>query len=348
MKHRQRIKITNRYWLIFLSTICVGFMVMSVYSDQLIGPFKIIANGTVIPIQTGVNHVGIWLSDITSNFQTIQELRISNEQLQARIDELTIENQRLSEDRIQFERLQALYQLDQSYADFETIAASVINKEPGNWFANFTINRGSIHGIKPDMNVIAGNGLVGIVTKVGPTWANVRSIIDDSSNVSAMMMNTSDTCIVRGDLTLMNDGRIRFELLENNENVVAVGDPIVTSHISSAFLQGILIGYVSEINIDSNNLTRSGLLTPVVNFRNLQEVLVITTRKADLTPPAEDTATTTDPTNPPTDGVIDPNAPSTDETTDPGATQSYGTQDPNASTNGTSDPGAAPTNGTTN
>ena len=265
---------------------------MSIYSDRLIGPFKFLANGTVIPIQAGVNHVGVWLSDITTNFATIQELKDKNTQLQTRIDELTMENQMLSEDRIQFERLQALYQLDQSYADYDTIAASIINKEPGNWFANFTINRGSMHGIQPDMNVIAGNGLVGIVTKVGPTWANVRSIIDDSSNVSAMMMNTSDTCIVRGDLTLMNDGRIRFELLENNENQVLVGDAIVTSHISTAFLQGILIGYVSEINVDANNLTRSGLLTPVVNFRNLQEVLVITTTKADLTAAAEDTPTT--------------------------------------------------------
>jgi rod shape-determining protein MreC len=71
--------------------------------------------------------------------------------------------------------------------------------------------------------------------------------------------------------------------MENNENKVQVGDQIVTSHISDKYLQGILIGYISEITVDSNNLTRSGYITPVVDFKNLQEVLVITTTKADLT-----------------------------------------------------------------
>ena len=98
-----------------------------------------------------------------------------------------------------------------------------------------------------------------------------------------MVLSTSDRCMVRGDLSLINDGKIRFEQMENNENKVQVGDQIVTSHISDKYLQGILIGYVSEITVDSNNLTRSGYITPVVDFKNLQEVLVITKTKADLT-----------------------------------------------------------------
>ena len=98
-----------------------------------------------------------------------------------------------------------------------------------------------------------------------------------------MSLSTSDKCMVRGDLSLINDGKIRFEQMENNENKVQVGDQIVTSHISPKYLQGILIGYISEITVDSNNLTRSGYITPVVDFKNLQEVLVITTTKADLT-----------------------------------------------------------------
>ena len=105
----------------------------------------------------------------------------------------------------------------------------------------------------------------------GPTWAKVRSIIDDSTNISGMALSTSDTCIVSGDLSLMSDGQIRFEQMENNDNVVNVGDQIVTSYISDKYLQGILIGYVSEVNVDSNNLTRSGYITPAVDFKNLQE-----------------------------------------------------------------------------
>ena len=129
---------------------------------------------------------------------------------------------------------------------------------------------------------MAGAGLVGIVTEVGPNWARVRSIIDDASNVSALVLSTSDKCIVSGDLTLMQKGKNQFEQLPNNDNEIKVGEQIVTSHISSKYLPGILVGYVSKIEIDSNNLTRSGYITPAVDFQHLQEVLVITTTKQDL------------------------------------------------------------------
>ena len=178
--------------------------------------------------------------------------------------------------------MRELYDLDMHYGDYKKIGAHVTANESGNWFSSFVIDKGEKDGIKKDMNVIAGTGLVGIVTEVGPNWARVRSIIDDSSNVSAIVLSTSDTCIVNGDLTLMNDGKIRFEQLPNNDSKIKVGEKIFTSHISDKYVQGILIGYISEIEVDANNLTRSGYITPAVDFRHLQEVLVITSTKADL------------------------------------------------------------------
>ena len=80
----------------------------------------------------------------------------------------------------------------------------------------------------------------------------------------------------------MNDGKIRFEQLANNGSEIKEGERVVTSHISSKYLQGILIGYVSEITTDANNLTRSGYITPAVDFQHLQEVLVITTTKEEM------------------------------------------------------------------
>ena len=152
------------------------------------------------------------------------------------------------------------------------------------------MKKGSNDGVQVNSNVLAGSGLAGIVTEVGPDYARVRSIIDDSSNISAMMLSTSDTCVVRGDLELMADGRIRFEKLANNENEIEVGEQVVTSHVSNRFLQGLFIGYVSEIEVDANNLTRSGYITPAVDFSNLQEVLVITTTKQDLLDSKDDSS----------------------------------------------------------
>lgn len=247
------------------------------------GPLSWVANYTIIPMQKGISYVGTWMSDLTDNFATLKDLQKENEELQERIDTLTIDNTRLRQEQYELERLQELYKLDQNYADYEKVGAHVIANNGTNWFSSFTIDKGSNDGIRKDMNVLAGSGLVGIVTDVGPDYAQVRSIIDDGSNVSGMVLSTSDLCMVRGDLQLMEDGRIRFEKLPNNDNEIEVGEQVVTSHISSTYLQGLFIGYISEISVDSNNLTRSGYITPAVDFSKLQEVLVITTTKQDLT-----------------------------------------------------------------
>ena len=283
MKKKNQMSHTNRYILIGLSIFCVLMMVLSSFSDKVGGPFKTVANVTVIPLQQGMNQIGGWMGDMKDNFSTMKQLKSENKKLREQVDALTTENNYLQEERYEFERLQELYKLDQNYAEYEKTAAHVIGKDAGNWFGTFTIDKGSKDGIEVNMNVLAGSGLVGIVTDVGPTWAKVRSIIDDSSNISAMAISTSDTCIVSGDMALMGTGQIAFSQMENNDNVVAVGDQIVTSYISDKYLQGILIGSVSEVNVDSNNLTRSGYITPAVDFKNIQEVLVITTTKAELT-----------------------------------------------------------------
>ena len=283
MKKKNQMSHTNRYILLGLSIFCVLMMVLSSFSDKVGGPFKTVANVTVIPLQQGMNQIGGWMGDMKDNFSTMKQLKSENKKLREQVDALTTENNYLQEERYEFERLQELYKLDQNYAEYEKTAAHLIGKDAGNWFGTFTIDKGSKDGIEVNMNVLAGSGLVGIVTDVGPTWAKVRSIIDDSSNISAMAISTSDTCIVSGDMALMGTGQIAFSQMENNDNVVAVGDQIVTSYISDKYLQGILIGSVSEVNVDSNNLTRSGYITPAVDFKNIQEVLVITTTKAELT-----------------------------------------------------------------
>lgn len=280
-KTKNQLTISSKHWLLILSCICILFMGLSLITDRVNGPLRTIANYTIVPMQNGINTIGLWMSDLTQNFETLQEVKAENERLQTQVNELTIQNNQLLQNTYELERLQELYQLDQTYADYKKIGAHVTSNDSGNWFSSFVIDKGSKDGIKVDMNVMAGKGLVGIVTEVGPNWAKVRSIIDDSSNVSGLVLSTSDTCIISGDLTLMQDGRIRFSQLANNESEIEVGAQIVTSHISNKYLQGILIGYVSEIHVDANNLTRSGYITPAVDFQHLLEVLVITTTKQD-------------------------------------------------------------------
>ena len=144
------------------------------------------------------------------------------------------------------------------------------------------INKGSDDGLSIDMNVMAGSGLVGRVVDVGPNWAKVKSIIADDSNVSSMVLSSADHLIVSGNLKMYASGVIEFGQLVDSDGVVVEGDKVVTSDISDKYLPGILIGYINTITPDANNLTKSGYITPAVDFEHLEEVLVIRQLKQNV------------------------------------------------------------------
>ena len=279
MKKTTNEQLKNKYLLAALSVLCVLLILVSFLDSSVVAPVKQVSGFLITPVQKGINGFGSWLSGLTDNFEDAQTLRAENANLQARVDTLTEENSQLVQDREELRRLRTLYELDEQYDEYEKIGARVIAKEPGNWFQLFTIDKGSSDGIEPDMNVISGGGLVGIVTETGPNWSTVRAIIDDNSNVSAMVSTTSDQCIIAGDLRLIDEGSLNLIQLTDVDIKVHVGDKVVTSYISEKFLPGILVGYISELNNDANNLTKSGYITPVVDFRHVQEVLVILEKK---------------------------------------------------------------------
>ncbi len=288
-------QLQTRYTLLILTVVCVMTIFFSLVFNISGGPLKAIAGFIFVPMQQGINHTGEWIFDTTNDFRTLSDVLEENEALQAKVDELTVELTNTKMDAYELERLRDLFKLDEKYPSYEKVAASVVAKDSGNWFSSFTINRGSNHGIEKGMNVISGSGLVGIVTDVGPNYSKVRSIIDDANNVSAMIPNTGNNLNVSGDLKAMNESMvISFSGLRDDSENIKVGDPVVTSYVSDQYHQGILIGYIASIENGSNNLTKVGTITPVVDFEHLEEVLVITRVKevGDTTPLPAETETT--------------------------------------------------------
>ncbi len=283
-KKGEKFTLPGKYLLFILTLICTGLIVVTFNTNFLSAPVSAVGGSLIIPLQNGVSKAGSWLSSRSEELVQIRSLLQENARLQDEIDRLTMENISLQQDRYELTNLRELYGLDAQYDEYDKIGARIIAMDSGNWFHSFVINKGYEDGLMIDMNVMAGSGLVGRIVDVGPTWSKVMAIIDDNSNTSGMVLSTSDRLIVSGDLELYADGVIRFEKLIDSADRVVEGDKIVTSNVSDKYLPGILIGYISSIDVDSNNLTKSGLITPAVDFEHLEEVLVVMQLKQSVGP----------------------------------------------------------------
>ena len=271
----------NRLALIVLSVSCVGMIGLTTIKNEQLRPIRTAVGYFLLPVQTGVNRVG---SAVYSNFKNQEKMRTAladNESLREQVATLTMENTRLQSDSYELSRLRKLYELNQTYGQYRMTGARVIAKDTGNWFHVFRIDKGARDGIKPDMNVVGDGGLIGIVTDVGDNYATVRSIIDDVSRVSAMAIQSNDTCIVSGNLQLYANGKLKISDITDTADIKD-GDAMVTSTVSSKFLPGILIGYAGDLKTDPDRLTRSGTLVPVADFETIQEVLVILDLKSEM------------------------------------------------------------------
>ena len=274
-RKKEKLHLPTKYLLFILTIICIVVMIVSFTTNVLSTPLNTISGYLIVPFQDGLTNVGTYFLDKSEQFKELQSVLQENNQLRQEIDELTIENTLLQQDKYELTKLRELYRLDTEYEDYDKIGARIIARDAGNWYSMFVIDKGSEDGVQVDCNVIAGSGLVGRVIDVGPNYAKVVSIISDNINTSGMILSTGDNLNVTGNLELMSNGVIEYSQLSDSTNKVTVGDKIVTSNISDKYLQGILIGYVSTIMTDSNNLTKSGTVTPVVDFEHLEEVLVI-------------------------------------------------------------------------
>ncbi|MBQ6469659.1 MAG: rod shape-determining protein MreC [Lachnospiraceae bacterium] len=271
----KKFSLKDRHILLALIVMCLGFIIISMSVQKASLTLRSGASRVMVPLQNGINIIGSKCTKIMDGFRSAEKLAEENRELKAEIEELKLDMARFEQQSEELARLETLLSLGEEYPDYEKVAAVVIAKDPGNWYSRFIINKGSADGIKVDMNVLANGALFGIVTETGKNWAAVRSIIDDESNISAMLESNAATCTVTGSLLDMNNGTISFYGLRDTENAAHAGDRIVTSNISEKYLPGLLVGTIDTVTQDANNLTRSGKIVPAANFEKLREVLVI-------------------------------------------------------------------------
>ena len=280
-KLKKNFTITSKMIFTFLVIICVGLIIVSYLFADLLSPVRTAVGNFFVPMQKGISTVSGGISETLRIFSDKQKLIDENDKLTSEINNLKTEMQILIHQEYELEWYRDLYENDSVYQNAEKVAARIISRNPNGACDMFVIDKGEEDGIEVDMNVLAGGGLVGIITDVGSNWAKVRTIIADDSSVSGRFQPTSDTCIVKGNMRRMDDGYIDVEMINLNAEVYDNYE-VLTSYISDKYLPGILIGYVTNIRKDPSELNKRAYLTPVVDFEHLEAVLIVKTLRENL------------------------------------------------------------------
>lgn len=267
LKHKKRIIGAVIVILVLLTVIASGMRQNATLLESAIGV-------VVTPFQDLTTGISSWVDDTVVSTRNKTKLKDENETFRQQIATLTEENRKLSLYEAENERLTALLHIAQKYPDYESTGARVIAKDPGIWYDNFTINKGTQDKLHANMVLVSAEGLVGRVLESGATFSKAQSILDNRSSVPAKSLRTGDLGVVKGDYTLSGHGLCKMEYIDGDAEIMA-GDEIITSQLSDIYPEGLAIGKVLEIETDANGLTKYAVIEPFVDLKHLDTLLVL-------------------------------------------------------------------------
>lgn len=229
----------------------------------------------VYPVQRAAAAVSNGISDFFSVFLDARENYEENQELKETVSDLQKKLVDYENTKTENERLRQITGLKELHEDFEFLPAGVIGRDPDDRFGSFTIDVGSLHGVSVRDPVVTGAGLIGYVSKVGPTYSYVTTILSPDCNVGAMEITTKDTGNITGTVELAAEGMTKMELLPKDTEVEA-GDIIVTAGTSGLFPKDLVIGTVEEVALEQSGITRYAVIRPVSDISEVKDVFVLT------------------------------------------------------------------------
>jgi len=223
------------------------------------------------PVQSGLARVNRGAVGMWSTYLDWKSVRSENRRLREENRQLRVEALQVNETDVENVRLRRLLGL-QERLPLATKSAEIIAREWGGWVRSNTVNRGRGDNIARLTAVIAPEGLVGRVIDVRNGASVVQVLTDPASTVGAHVVRSRTTGIVEGDPR----GTIRLKYMAREGGGIQVGDLVVSSGAGGVFPRGIPIGKVRSIDDRGSALFHYAVLSPVVDFARVDEVLLLT------------------------------------------------------------------------
>ena len=266
----------NKFFIICLAIAVVLCAVPSVFS---IMGYKSLARDMVGIVTTPFRWIGTGIGNSFEGFSrfftSVEKVNEENEALREENKQLLLELERAKMLEEENRRLREYLGMKTKYPSFTFEEGLVLSHSSGNYITGYTLNRGTIHGIKVNMPVAVEEGIVGYVTDVGLNWCMVSTIIETASSVGAYVPRSGVAGIVSGDAALRQEGVCKITYLDPAADI-AVGDTVLSSGNGSVYPADLLIGEVIAVEADGYSRTLVATVKPAVDFSNLRYMMIIT------------------------------------------------------------------------
>ena len=263
---------------------------------------------TVIqPLRAGAQALTNQAEQMYSYMFRYESLLAENQALKEKIAQMEDEARTAAALERENKRLRESQNLLKSNSDYKLVDAYIIGWDPTDWASSFTMDKGALAGIETGMCVITSTGeVVGLVTEVGPNYAEVKTVLDSSLEISAVIATSGYSGMVQGGYATGNDGMLRMNYLPS-DSVIRNNDQVVSAG-STVYPKDLILGYVVDAGFDETGVAKFAILEPAADFGALEQVFVLTeygvetpveTEPVETLPPLTEPEASSAPSEPP-------------------------------------------------
>ncbi len=261
--------------LFALLILIFAFLIRAAYDGTGTSVLSQAVSYLTTPVQRAVSGAAQSVSDTASELFRGKRIAAENEAL--RRENADLRSQLVEHERYKAEneRLRAYLDIKEQAPQLEFAPAQVIGRDSAERFYSFTIDSGSLDGIKVGDPVITDEGLVGFVQRTTGASAQISTVLDVACSIGAIDIATREIGVTEGTVALAADGLLRLSYLPR-ESEAKAGDLVVTSGAGDTVPKNLVIGTIREVLPDSKGLSLYAVLEPPADLRDVRDVLVIT------------------------------------------------------------------------